>query len=245
LQPPCSPTGYWQAATIRKAHRASKLPDCRPGQRCYHGRVPRTLPRKAPMKQAALLYYSETDYLAAEREADRKHEYVAGEVFAMAGASKAHGTLALNMAIALRQHLRGQPCGVWMADMKVRVRADSAYYYPDVVTTCAERDLAPDAPSDHIEAPLLVVEVLSDSTEAIDRREKWRSYRHLDSLREYVLIDQNRPWVEVYRRSRDGWTQEVYSAGETLQLASVELSLSLNELYADTGIAMLPIAPPA
>lgn len=195
------------------------------------------------MQPAFVDYYSETDYLAAERAAPIRHEYVAGEVFAMAGASKVHGTLALNAAITLRQHLRGKPCRVWMADMKVRVKADSAYYYPDVVVTCDATDLGPDAPKDYVEAPKLVLEVLSDSTEPVDRREKLLSYRRLESLEEYVLIDQNKAWVEVYRRTPNGWVQDVYEAGESVQLASVELSVPLADLYADSGIEMVAVCP--
>lgn len=134
------------------------------------------------MQHAAVSYRDEADYLANERASTIKHEYVAGEVFAMAGASKRHGTLAGNAFIALRQHLRGRPGGVWMADMKVRVRADSAYYYPDVVVTCDPADLGPDAPKDYLEAPILVVEVLSESRERIDTREKSFAYRNIDAL---------------------------------------------------------------
>jgi len=156
------------------------------------------------MQHALIPYYDEASYLDNERAESIRHEYVAGEVFAMAGASKRHGTLAGNVAIALRQHLRGQPCGVWMVDMKVRVKANSdfsAFYYPDVVATCDPSDLNPDAQEDFLEAPKLVVEVLSDSTEAVNRREKLLSYRRLPSLQEYVLIDQNKAWVEVFRRT--------------------------------------------
>lgn len=188
------------------------------------------------MKHAAVTYYDEASYLANEQLAEVRHEYVAGEVFAMAGATKRHGTLALNAAIHLRQHLRGQPCGVWMADMKVRVAADSAYYYPDVVVTCEPKDLSPDAPKDFVEAPMLIIEVLSDSTEPVDRREKWLSYRRLSSLQEYVLVDQNKPWVEVFRRTSAGWTQDIYEAGEAVRLAAVELTVPMAELYADTGL---------
>ena len=188
------------------------------------------------MQHASVTYYAEDDYLKNETAADSKHEYVAGEVFAMAGASKRHGTLALNAAISIRQQLRGQPCAVFMADMKVRVKADSAYYYPDVVATCDLSDLSPDAPKDFLQAPKLVVEVLSDSTESVDRREKLLSYRRLPSLVEYVLIDQNKAWVEVFRRTPAGWTQDIYEAGETVQLASVGVDLPMLELYADTDI---------
>ena len=189
------------------------------------------------MRHATIAYYAEADYLKHEQSSPDKHEYVAGEVFAMAGASKRHGTLALNAAISLRQHLRGKACGVWMADMKVRVRVDSAYYYPDVVVTCDQADLGADAPKDFLEAPKLVVEVLSESTEPVDRREKLLSYRRLPCLEEYVLIDQNRPWVEVFRRTPAGWTQDIYEAGEVARLDSVGLILPMADLYVDTGIA--------
>jgi len=185
------------------------------------------------MHHALKAYCDEAAYLSNEQTETVRHEYVDGEVFAMAGTSKRHGTLALNSAIALRQHLRGKPCGVWMADMKVRVAADSAYYYPDVVVTCHPQDLAPDAQKDYVEAPTLLLEVLSDSTEPVDRREKLLSYRRLPSLHEYVLIDQNKPWVEVYRRTEQGWTQDIYEAGEIVDLASVELQVSMHDLYAD------------
>ena len=195
------------------------------------------------MQPAYIEYYNESDYLAAEREAPFRHEYVAGEVFAMAGASKVHGTLALNAAIVLRQHLRGNPCRVWVADMKVRVKADSAYYYPDVVATCDATDLSPEAPKDYVEAPKLVLEVLSDSTESVDRREKLLSYRRLPSLEEYVLIDQNKPWVEVYRHTPAGWVQEVYEAGDVVRFVSIDLAVPLEELYADSGIEMVKVCP--
>jgi Uma2 family endonuclease len=188
------------------------------------------------MQHAEMTCYDEASYLQNELAETIRHEYVAGEVFAMAGASKRHGTLAGNAFIALRQHLRGKPCGVWMADMKVRVKADSAYYYPDVVATCDPTDLSPDAPKDFLEAPKLVIEVLSDSTEPVDRREKLLSYRRLPSLDEYILIDQNRLWVEVFRRTPAGWTQDIFEAGEVVQLASVGLDVPMAELYADSGI---------
>lgn len=198
-------------------------------------RIRASIPELA-RRHAAVTYYDESRYLDNERLAPVKHEYVAGEVFAMAGASKRHGTLAGNAFIALRQHLRGKPCGVWMADMKVRVQADSAYYYPDVVVTWAPDDLGADAPRDHLASPRLVVEVLSESTEPVDRREKLLSYRRLASLEEYVLVDQNRAWVEVFRRTAGGWTQDIYETGEVVSLASVGLEVPMAELYADTGI---------
>lgn len=195
------------------------------------------------MQAVQVSYYEEADYLTNERLAAVRHEYVAGEVFAMAGASKVHGTLALNAAIALRHHLRGSSCRVWMADMKVRVKADSAYYYPDVVATCSAADLSPDAPKDYVEEPKLVLEVLSDSTEAVDRREKLLSYRRLPSLEEYVLVDQNKAWVEVYRHTPEGWVQAVYEAGDTVRLESIDLTVTMSELYADSGVEQIRLVP--
>lgn len=188
------------------------------------------------MQQALLETYSEADYLAEERASATKHEYVAGEVFAMAGASKTHGTLAGNAFFMLRSHLRGKPCGVWIAGMKVRIKADNAFYYPDVVVTCDTADLRADSPEDYLQAPKLVLEVLSDSTESIDRREKRIAYRHLNSLEEYGLIDPKRRWIEVYRRSETGWTQNIFEGDESFRLASVDLEVPLSELYADTGV---------
>lgn len=189
------------------------------------------------MQHAVIESLSEEDYLHGERVAPAKHEFVAGEVFAMAGASKTHGTLALNAALILRNHLRGGPCRTWIADMKVRVAAASAYYYPDVVVSCDPRDLAADAPQDYLEHPGLIVEVLSPATEHIDRREKLLAYRRLESLTEYVLVDQEKPWVEVYRRTEAGWTQDICGPGEVAELVSVDARLSMTELYADSGVA--------
>ncbi|QFY88712.1 Uma2 family endonuclease [Magnetovirga frankeli] len=179
---------------------------------------------------------SEQDYLDGERLSEIKHEYLDGDVYAMAGASKTHGTLALNAAIAIRQHLRGKPCGVWMADMKVRVAADNAYYYPDLVATCDADDLKPSAPQDYLQAPCLIIEVLSESTETIDRKEKLRSYRQLASLQEYVLIDQTRPWVELYRLTDQGWLHQIIQEDEEIELHSIGLKLSAEALYQDTGL---------
>ncbi len=189
------------------------------------------------MQLAYIQYYDDADYLANEACSPTKHEYVAGEIFAVAGASKRHATLALNIAIALRQHLRGKPCAVWMADIKVHVQEDSAYYYPDVVVTCDAADLSAEAPPNYLNAPKLIVEVLSDSTESVDRREKLLSYRRLPSLIEYILIDQNKARVEVYRRStNNNWQHEIYEPDEAVHLSSVELDLPMQDIYADIKI---------
>lgn len=189
------------------------------------------------MKHALIAALSEAEYLEDEKIAQVKHEYVAGEVFAMAGASKTHGTLALNIAVALRSHLRGRPCRTFAADMKVRVAQASAYYYPDVVVTCDESDLGPKAPQDYVQAPKLLVEVLSPNTEHIDRREKLLAYRQLPTLEEYMLVDQERRWVEIYRRTPEGWAHDVHTPGDVVELASLGMTLTLDELYEDSAVA--------
>jgi len=186
------------------------------------------------MQHAALALLSEAEYLSGETQARVRYEYLAGYVYAMAGASKAHNTIAGNLFAKLRAHLRGTPCRSFIADMKVRVATARSYYYPDVVTTCSERDSAPDAPKDHLTEPALIVEVLSPATETIDRREKLRAYTTLESLREYALIDSRRQQVELYRRLADGgWEQWTWSEGEAMRLDSVGLEWALADLYED------------
>lgn len=186
------------------------------------------------MGEVPLSYISEADYLAGEELPGLRHEYLRGEIFAMTGATKTHGTIAGNVFAAIRSHLRGTPCRTWTADMKVHVASAGAYYYPDVVVTCSERDLAADAPQSHLEAPQVVIEVLSNSTEKVDRREKWMNYRQLPSLCEYVLIDQERQWAEVFRRGNEGWLHEIILPGETLPLRSLDLRLPMDEIYENT-----------
>lgn len=194
------------------------------------------------MGLSRLSYLSEPDYLAGERLPGPKHEYVAGQVFAMAGATKTHGTISGNLFVAIRSHLRGTPCRAWTADMKVRVGTASAYYYPDVVATCAESDLSPEAPKDFVSSPKLVVEVLSPATEKMDRREKWFAYRQLESLEEYVLVDQERQWVEVFRREPAGWVQDIARPGESVRLTSLGLELTVADIYEDSDAPLE--APP-
>ncbi len=172
-------------------------------------------------------------YLAWEADQPLKHEYVAGEIFAMGGASDRHVTVTLNVAGALRHQLRGGPCRVYMADMKVRVAAADAYFYPDVLVTC---DPADHRRTHHKEAPLLVVEVLSPSTAAYDRGAKFAAYRRLASLREYLLIDPELGSVELYRADGNGhWVLYPHDAGDTVTLAGVEATLTGAEIFEDAS----------
>jgi Uma2 family endonuclease len=168
------------------------------------------------------------EYLSGELLSEVRHEYVAGQVFAMVGATRAHNVIALNIATFLHGGLRGKPCQAFIADMKVRSDAVDAYYYPDVAVSCETAR----AQSTFLREPLLIVEVLSASTETIDRREKRLAYQAIPSLQEYLLVAQEAPRVEVFRREQEGgWLLETYGAGETVQFRSIELELPMELIY--------------
>jgi Uma2 family endonuclease len=176
---------------------------------------------------------SEQDYLRGELSSEIRHEYVDGEVYAMAGAGEAHNLIALNIASKLREFVRGGPCRVFISDMKLHVKTWKAYYYPDVMVTCDPAD----SQSYFKEQPSLVVEVLSPGTESTDRREKMLAYRTLSSLREYVLIAADKRQVEIYRRDEnDEWQLAVTNDGEFLSLESVACRLTLDEIYEDVRL---------
>ena len=182
------------------------------------------LPAKTPQ-------FSAEDYLAWEPTQLDRHEFVDGEVFAMAGAEDRHVTVAGNMYIALRQHLSGSPCRTYMSDMRLQVAAANSYFYPDVLVTCSAQDLA--SPLVKTE-PKLIVEVLSPSTAAFDRGLKFSHYRSLASLEEYALIDLDTRTTDCYRKGPDGlWVLHPFARGDELALASVGLLLSAAQLFAE------------
>jgi Uma2 family endonuclease len=177
-------------------------------------------------------FFDAQAYLAWEAEQSTKHEYHDGEVFAMAGASDAHVTVAGNVYMALRNHLRGSPCSVFISDMKLRVEEDNAFFYPDVFVTCADSDRGH---SHSKSAPVLVVEVLSPATSAYDRGAKFAAYRKLPTLREYALIDPERLSLDLFRREGDSkrWVLHPIEAGGHVEWASVGLQVPLEALYED------------
>jgi len=180
---------------------------------------------------SAYPYVSPEDYLATEATSPIKHEYRNGDIYAMAGGTDAHITIALNLWAFLRGHLRGQGCRAYALDMKARIEVLNCYYYPDVMVTCDDRDLASSTVKHH---PCLIVEVLSDSTEAFDRGDKFTDYRHLESLQEYVLISQSRQQVEVFRRNAEGlWVLHPFGAGDEVTLTSVGWQGTIADLYED------------
>ena len=170
-------------------------------------------------------------YLMLEEKGSEKNEFVAGEVHAMAGTTVRHNRISLRLASRLMSHLAGRPCEAFMADIKVHATRANAFYYPDVVVRCNAEALVGETRV--IADPTLIIEVLSPSTEAIDRREKLSAYRQIPSVQEYVLVAQDERSVEIYRRQGDiGWMYLAFTADETASLTSVELDLPLAEIYA-------------
>ena len=172
------------------------------------------------------------DYLAWERQQDTRHEFFDGEVFAMTGASRAHNLVCLNIAASLHTQLRGTPCEVYNNDMRVKVSETGMYTYPDIVAACAEPRFE-DAEVNTLLNPVLIIEVLSDSTEQYDRGAKFRHYRTLPSLQDYLLVAQSECRVEHYARETSShWLLTKYGDPEdTLDLAAVGCRLLLREIY--------------
>ncbi|MEH2149435.1 Uma2 family endonuclease [Nostoc sp.] len=176
-------------------------------------------------------YISPEEYLEGEKVSEIKHEYIDGQVYAMAGASDAHVTVVGNLFVLLRNHLRGGGCRVYMLDMKAQIEVINRYFYPDVMVTCDTRDKE----FEYFKCyPSLIVEVLSESTEGYDRGKKFASYRHLESLQEYVLISLDRMSVECFRRNADGqWVLYPYEKEQEVHLASVDFRCAIAEIYED------------
>ena len=169
---------------------------------------------------------SEAEYLAGEKISPIKYEYVEGRVYAMAGAHANHNTLCLNLGTEFRNHLKAQkkPCRAYMSDMKVRLNNGTKYYYPDVLVNC------PAITGYFTENPLLLVEVLSDSTRRIDETEKRLAYMQIASLEEYVLIAQDFVQIEVIRKN-DGWRSSKYFLGDEVTFSSIGLTLLVEDIY--------------
>ena len=171
------------------------------------------------------------EYLAWEAAQTDRHEFVEGEIFAMAGAEDRHVTVTINLAFALREHLSGSPCRTSMSDMRLHVATAGSYFYPDVMVTCSSADQA----SAMIKSePKLIVEVLSTSTAAYDRGVKFAHYRSLPSLQEYVLVDLDTRCTDVYRIGVGGlWVLNPFTGDDVVQLASVALDITAAQLFAE------------
>ena len=176
------------------------------------------------------------EYLQFEETSSSKHEYIDGEVYAMAGATDAHVTIAGNIFALLLSHLRGSGCRVYIADMKVRIESENRFYYPDVMVTCDQRDRKN---STYKLFPCLIIEVLSDSTEAFDRGDKFADYQCLATLQEYILINSKKARIECFSRGEDGlWILQNYTwENQKFQFKSVDFTGNIAEVYEEVDFA--------
>jgi Uma2 family endonuclease len=183
------------------------------------------------MVASSVPYISPEEYLAGEQLSQVKHEYIDGEVYAMAGSSDAHAAIVRNVIMTVGPHLKGSGCSLYPQDIKAQVFRRSRFYYPDLMVTCDDRDREDRYVKHYYK---LIVEVLSESTEGFDRGEKFEDYRRSDSLEEYVLVSQDRMNVEIYRRNAAGrWELEAYRRGDRVELVSVGVGFAIEDLYED------------
>jgi Uma2 family endonuclease len=177
----------------------------------------------------AKTFVSVDEYVEGELHSEIRHEYIDGQVYAMGGASDRHGLIVNALAFALTPAARRRHCQLFTSDMKVRLKiaGQDVFYYPDLLLSCD-----PDDRESYFRSrPCLIVEVLSESTERVDRREKMLAYQTLPSLQEYILVAQESKRVEIYRRS-NGWQAECVESGE-IQLDCLDSSVALEAIYAD------------
>lgn len=195
------------------------------------------------------LFMSPTEYLAWEEEQEFRHEYLDGEAYAMTGGSLNHNSIALNVASALKTRLRGTGCRVFINDVKVQVSTKGPYFYPDVVVACNSDDfrLPPGdakATLKLISHPRLIIEVLSPGTEGYDRGEKFKKYRQMSSLQEYILIDPRQVAIECYRlNERSKWELTAYNSDELtdatiVEFPSIDFECSIASIYEDVEFSI-------
>lgn len=180
-------------------------------------------------------YFTPEDYLEIERISLLKHDYIQGQLVATAGASKAHVIITGNLSAQLVTHLRGTGCISYAAGMKVRLPELHLFYYPDLAVTCDDRDRISD--QDFLLHPKLIVEVLSDSTEAFDRGDKFAHYKTIAELEEYVLIHQKQILVERFQRQANHlWIPTTYQAGEAIEFSSIGFTCAIETLYENVAL---------
>lgn len=195
------------------------------------------------MATAALTYYTPEEYLALERHAEFKSEYIDGRIIAMTGASASHNLIAGSVHAELRARFRGRACRAFISDMRVQIGGGRRYTYPDVVAIC-EEPVFLDGALDTLQNPSLIVEVLSPTTEAYDRSEKFQHYRAIESLQEYVLVAQDRPLVERFVRHGEFWQLLAVSGLDAaLELTSVGCTIPLREIYENVEFPAPAAAP--
>ncbi|MEO5951329.1 MAG: Uma2 family endonuclease [Chloroflexia bacterium] len=192
------------------------------------------------MASVARKTYTPEEYLELERNAEYKSEYINGEIYAMAGASVDHITISSNLLAEIHQQLKGKPCRVFNSDLRIKVNPTGMYTYPDITAVCGTIRLE-DTKQDTLLNPTLIAEVLSPSTEAYDRGEKFAHYRKLPSLQEYILISQDKILVERYIRQGEDWLLSAFSdPNATLNLTSINCAIPIASIYTDVDFPSEP-----
>jgi Uma2 family endonuclease len=190
------------------------------------------------MSQLAERVYTAEEYLALEREADHKSEFVNGRIYAMSGASFAHNLIVLNIGAEIRALLRGGPCSVVVNELRVKSPWTEMYTYPDVVALCEPPKLE-DEHLDTLLNPAVIVEVLSQSTERYDRGDKFAHYRKIESLREYILVAQDKVRIEQYVRHGEHWMlSEISDPEGVLRIETLGCEIALRDVY--LGVKLAP-----
>lgn len=171
-------------------------------------------------------------YLERERAAETKSEYFQGEIIAMTGASRKHNMILANIVAELRNQLKGRPCRVYPSDMRVKAEETGLFTYPDATVACGEERFT-DERFDTLLTPMVIIEVLSDSTEGYDRGAKFAHYRTIPSLKEYILVSQHQPKIERFSKNPEGqWVlSETGPADAVIRLDAIDCTLSLSEVY--------------
>jgi Uma2 family endonuclease len=189
-------------------------------------------------------YITETEYLERERVSVVKHEYFAGEIFAMSGASEQHNVIASNVNASLYIQLRGRGCRIYPSDMRVKVLQTDLYTYPDITIVCGKSEFTDNLKRDTLINPVVIIEILSPSTERYDRGMKFQNYRTIKTLQEYILIAQDKYYIERYSRHEiNQWIlTEAVGADSSLLLASINVTLLLEDVYEQVEF---PIEEPA
>ena len=180
--------------------------------------------------------YAFTEYLAIEEVAGVKHEYLDGEIYAMAGGTPEHAALAAAVTTALGEQLRGGPCRVYSSDLRVRILATGLATYPDVTVVCGPTERDPESAT-HVTNPRVVVEVLSDGTEAYDRGEKLEHYKQVPSLAAVVLVSHRNRCIDVWSRGAAVWEVMTFRSGQTAPIPSLDCCLDVDAVYHAAGVA--------
>ncbi len=179
-------------------------------------------------------YMTPQEYLIWEEKQQIKHEYIDGEVYAMTGGTIPHNEIAVNLTTILKNYLRGKGCKVLMADAKLGITENGPFYYPDVMVTCDPRDKKAKKIIHH---PCLIIEVLSPTTEAFDRGDKFRDYRRLNTLQEYLLVNTKQISVECFRLNQQSfWELHPYQEGDEINLTTLNFSFPLHRIYEDVEL---------